>query len=378
MDKAIEQLLEWSTSIGIELNGIHPKALHGRGIGIVATRHLEADQVILKVPISALRTLSNTPKDITKKLSGATVHSILAVSLCLSDGTGIDKWTPVFPSRRDIASSLPICWPAKLRSLLPPGAKALLAAQQDKFNKDWVLVTAAYPKLNKDDYLYSWLLINTRTFYHTDRNTEKLPRDDRMALQPVADLFNHTPEGYCVAAFDDKFFTFTTTRTHQPGEEVFIRYGPHANDKLLVEYGFTLPSSVNPWDETCLDSYICPSLSSDQRHHLEAVGFWGKYMLDGQTACYRTYVALRMLCLPLNRWQDILDGTRDEDEDSVIIDAALLKVLTKYDADVTSALEQLEQLEASSVGDEEMRGILTDRWLQIKHLVTAGKSRIES
>jgi hypothetical protein len=41
MEAAIEQLLEWTTSIGVELNGIHPKALHGRGIGIVATRHLE-------------------------------------------------------------------------------------------------------------------------------------------------------------------------------------------------------------------------------------------------------------------------------------------------------------------------------------------------
>lgn len=41
MEAAIEQLLEWTTSIGVELNGIHPKALHGRGIGIVANRHLE-------------------------------------------------------------------------------------------------------------------------------------------------------------------------------------------------------------------------------------------------------------------------------------------------------------------------------------------------
>ncbi|UKZ74163.1 hypothetical protein TrVFT333_001822 [Trichoderma virens FT-333] len=378
MDEAIEQLLEWSTSIGVELNGIHPKALHGRGIGIVATRHLEADEVILKVPIPTLRTLSNTPKDIIKKLSGASGHSILAVSLCLDDGTATNKWTPVFPSRQDIASSLPICWPTKLRSLLPTGAKTLLSAQQEKFNKDWAIVTAAYPQLHKDDYLYSWLLINTRTFYYTDRGTDKLPREDRMALQPVADLFNHTPEGYCVANFDDKFFTFTTTRTHQPGEEVFIRYGPHANDKLLVEYGFTLPSSVNPWDETCLDSYICPSMTVDQRDRLEAIGFWGKYMLDSQTACYRTYVALRMLYLPLNKWQDILDGTRDEDEDSQIIDGAMLKILTKYDSDVTSALEQLGQLEGSSVGDEEMRGILTDRWLQIKHLVAQGKLRLQS
>lgn len=41
MEAAVDQLLEWTTSIGVELNGIHPKALHGRGIGIVATRHLE-------------------------------------------------------------------------------------------------------------------------------------------------------------------------------------------------------------------------------------------------------------------------------------------------------------------------------------------------
>ncbi|KAL7790763.1 SET domain-containing protein [Trichoderma ceciliae] len=375
MDAAIEQLLVWTSSIGVILNGIHPKVLHGRGIGIVATRHLEADEVILKIPVSALRTLSNTPKDIVTTLSGATVHTILAASLCLDSNPDLDKWRPVFPSRRDIASNLPICWPAKLRSLLPPGAKSLLAAQQEKFNKDWALVSAAYPQLRKDEYLYNWLLVNTRTFYHTDRRTDKLPKEDHMALQPVADLFNHTPEGYCTAAFDDRFFTFTTTRTHQPGEEVFIRYGPHANDMLLVEYGFTLPSSLNPWDETCLDPYICPSLTAAQKDHLQAAGFWEKYMLDSQTACYRTHVALRMLCLPLRQWQDVLDGVRDEDEDRLLIDAALLKVLAKYNSDITGSLEQLS---GSSAGEEEMRGSLTDRWLQIRQLVTAATSRLQS
>ncbi|PTB45181.1 uncharacterized protein TrAFT101_000639 [Trichoderma asperellum] len=374
MEAAIDQLLEWTSSIGIELNGIHPKALHGRGLGIVATRHLEANQVILKVPVSALRTLSNTPKDITKTLSGATVHAILAASLCLDSNPDLEKWRPVLPSRRDIAISLPICWPAKLRALLPPGSKSLLAAQQEKFGKDWAIVAAAYPQLQKDEYLYNWLLVNTRTFYHTNRKTEKLPKEDHMALQPVADLFNHTPEGYCMAAFNDKFFTFTTTRTHEPGEEVFIRYGPHANDMLLVEYGFTLPSSINPWDETCLDPYICPLLNPTQREHLEDAGFWEKYMLDSQTACYRTHVALRMLCLPLRQWQAVLDGVRDEDTDRHLIDAALLKALTKYDNDITNSLELLS---SSSAGEEEMRGSLTDRWLQIRQLVAAAISRLQ-
>ncbi|KAL7947781.1 SET domain-containing protein [Trichoderma barbatum] len=375
MEEAIEQLLEWSTSIGVELKGIHPKVLHGRGIGIVATRHLEANEVILRVPISALRTFSNTPKDITKALSGASVHTILAASLCLDTSPDLDKWRPVFPSRRDIASSLPICWPAKLRSLLPPGAKTLLAPQQEKFNKDWAIVAAAYPQVQKDDYLYSWLLINTRTFYYTNRSTDKLPKEDHMALQPVADLFNHTPEGYCVATYTDKFFIFTTTRAHQPGEEVFIRYGPHANDKLLVEYGFTLPSSVNPWDETCLDPYICPDLGADRRYRLENAGFWGKYMLDSETICYRTNVAIRLLCLPPRLWGDVLEGIRDEGEDAALVNPALLKVLDRYESDIASSLKQLD---GSSVGDEEMRGILTDRWLQIKHLVTAAIKRLET
>lgn len=54
MEAAIDQLLEWTSSIGIELNGIHPKALHGRGLGIVATRHLEVQYFAfsLNIPLA--------------------------------------------------------------------------------------------------------------------------------------------------------------------------------------------------------------------------------------------------------------------------------------------------------------------------------------
>lgn len=97
-------------------------------------------------------------------------------------------------------------------------------------------------------------------------------------------------------------------------------------------------------------------------------------MLDSQTACYRTHVALRMLCLPLRQWQAVLDGVRDEDADRHLIDAALLKALTKYDNDVTNSLELLS---SSSAGEEEMRGSLTDRWLQIRQLVAAAISRLQ-
>lgn len=41
METEIENLLVWAETQGIEINGCAPKQLHGRGIGIVATRALE-------------------------------------------------------------------------------------------------------------------------------------------------------------------------------------------------------------------------------------------------------------------------------------------------------------------------------------------------
>lgn len=308
------------------------------------------------------------------------MHAILAASLCLDTTSDLLPWRGVFTSKQDIHAALPICWPAELRALLPPSASSLLAKQSAKFNKDWAAVEAAsFPeschKISKEDFLYSWLLVNTRTFYHTTRQTEKKrPKEDHMVLQPVADLFNHSPDG-CTVSFDDRFFTITTTQAHVAGDELFIRYGPHANDFLLVEYGFTLPPPMNPWDETSLDPYLCPALvAARQRERLEDAGFWGKYMLDAETACYRTHVALRSLCLTPMQWQAVLDGERDEDCDKARVDAELVRVLRRYEADIREKLVELEKMTA---GDDLSREALVDRWMQIKELVSATIKRLE-
>lgn len=338
----------------------------------------QANQDILKVPTSTLRSIAKTPNHITTALPNATVHAILSTSLCLDTSADLLPWRGVFPSKADIHAALPICWPAELRALLPSSASAILARQSAKFNKDWALVEAAFPnseQITKEDFLYSWLLVNTRTFYHTTRKTEKLPREDHMVLQPVADLFNHSPNGSTVS-YNDKFFTITTTRAHCPGDELFIKYGPHANDFLLVEYGFTLPPPLNPWDETCLDPYLCPALiAARQKDRLEEAGFWGKYMLDAETACYRTHVALRTLCLTPLQWQAVLDGERDEDRDKARVDAELVQVLKKYETDIREKLAEVEKMTA---GEELSREVLVDRWLQIKELVVGTIRRLES
>ncbi|KAM4065049.1 SET domain-containing protein [Hirsutella rhossiliensis] len=375
--QATERLLQWATAQGVILNGVEAKPLPGRGIGIVATRPLKAKEDVLKVPCTLLRSLATTPKPVARKLKGAPVQALLAAALCLDADDDHDAaWRAVFPSRAHVEASMPIYWPRELHALLPPTARRLRDRQRAKFGRDWALVAAAYPDaMTRRRFLYAWNLVNSRTFYHATPQTETtLPREDRIALQPVADLFNHAPDGGCSVAFDHADYTFTTTRPHGPGDELFICYGPHSNDFLLVEYGFTLAG--NPWDETCLDPYLCPFFSASQRQCLQDAGFWERYMLDAETACFRTQMALRILCLAPAQWRAVLDGTRPEDQDQDAADAELLKVLTRYEKDIRSKLVEIDRAGDDASG--QAKACLRSRWIQIKQLVVTTISRLQN
>lgn len=306
------------------------------------------------------------------------MHAILACSLCLDTScASLAAWRAVFPTKADIHAVLPLCWPPELRALLPHTATALLGKQSAKLQKDWSAVEAVYAaQLTKQDFLYAWLLVNTRSFYHTTRQTAKRPKEDHMVLQPVADLFNHSPAGWCAGAFTASAFTITAREPHAAGQELFIQYGPHGNDFLLVEYGFALPPPLNAaWDETCLDPYLCPALTAaGLRPVLGDAGFWAGYMLDAQTACYRTHVALRALCLTPLQWRAVLDGERDEDRDRQRVDAELVRVLRRYEEDI---VEKIRDVEEATAGDELSREGLRDRWVQIQELVVGTRRRLE-
>jgi hypothetical protein len=225
--------------------------------------------------------------------------------------------------------------------------------------------------VSREDYMYAWILVNTRTFYYTTPKTEKLPRDDRMALQPVADLFNHADEG-CNVAFDAESFTFTSQRAYSSGEEIHICYGRHSNDFLLVEYGFLL--GRNRWDEVCLDEVILPELTDRQRRHLEDASFLGKYVLDYDTVCYRTQMALRILCMPLREWQNIADGFGDGDAHQGEVDQRLLALLRKFEG---SAKSRIDEINRSDAGKAWQREILITRWRQIGTMIASTIKRIE-
>jgi hypothetical protein len=281
----------------------------------------------------------------------------------------------VIPSRESISSSLPLAWDTRLHPYLPKPALALLRAQESKFARDWAAIQQSFldASLTRQDFLYTWLLVNTRTFYHENHRTARLPKDDRMVLQPVADLFNHADSG-CEVAFSAASFTITADRAYAEGDEVYICYGKHHNDFLLVEYGFVL--AENRWDEVCLDDAVLPALSAEQRDLLDEKGFLGNYVLDAGTVCYRTQVALRLLCVSAKQWAALVE--EGEDGGEVLqekVDRLLAKLLKKYRRVTEAKIKELKEVDIGEAGQRDMLGM---RWQQIQGLIDQTIERLES
>ncbi|AEO65160.1 b3621fe5-76f2-4528-af2b-83d8d1ad461d [Thermothielavioides terrestris] len=375
--EAYDELLRWAQDRGVEIHGIAPREIPGKGVGMVATKPLKANERLLHVPTSALRSLETIRPKVKKALPADTrVHALLAADLALDKPTTkkYAPWNAIVPSAADLATALPLAWSSPvLHNYLPPPARALLRAQQAKFARDWAAVSAAFPALAPDAFRHAWLLTNTRTFYHETARTARLPHDDRMVLQPVADLFNHAADGGCEVAFTPASFAITADRAYAEGEEVLICYGRHSNDFLLVEYGFVLEQ--NRWDEVGLDEAVLPELGEEEKRLLEEKGFLGGYVLDAKAVCYRTLVALRLLCVPRAEWERLVaEGEDGGEKVQAKVDRLLLRILCKYRRTVEGTIKELEGLED---GEPCQREILRVRWQQIRALIDQTIERLE-
>ncbi|KAK0668130.1 hypothetical protein QBC41DRAFT_347443 [Cercophora samala] len=393
--EAYDELLRWASKQGVEVHGIEPKRIPGRGIGVVASKDLKANERLIYVPTASLRTLTTVRPEIRKALpppapknKGTPVHALLAAELFLETPALKRKhapWHAVVPTREDILSSLPLAWPESdyetLHALLPFAARNHLTKQKAKFEKDWELTRdVLLPKLglspskgrySKQEFLYHWLLVNTRTFYHETPKTERLSKDDKMALQPVADLLNHSDEG-CEVAFDTGCFTISADRSYKRGEEVYICYGTHSNDFLMVEYGFC--PEENKWDEVCVDEVVLEEMTEKEKERLEERDFLGRYLIDERNlgGCWRTRVALMVKCVSGSEWERLVgEGEDGGEEVQKMVDRVMVRIMNKFLKRCREAIGELEGVGASGE-------MVLMRWRQIERLVEKSLEELEA
>ena len=209
---------------------------------------------------------------------------------------------------------------------------------------------------------------------------------------------NYSPTGY-------EFQTVTQT---ERGQELFISYGSHGNDFLLVEYGFILPLSETTHDGLALDEFILPLFSPEQKKLLKGADYLGNYTLnqqpdtnpedenvnghlpddfsdtwtdDSPLTCYRTTTALRLLCMALRKWKrGLTHGFDDNDTYTPRILELLAQVLGKYKALAEERLEKIATVETEAEDGEgwsEQKDVLRRRWGQILVQVKGALGRLE-
>ncbi|KAM3454680.1 hypothetical protein MY3296_002921 [Beauveria thailandica] len=199
-------LLQWAANHGVVLDGVEPRSISGRGLGMVATRRINEGDVVVTVPTSAIRSRHTLPKALMARApTNMTLHGLLAADLLLyPPSSGV--WGKLVPSLTDFNSSTSFFWPNLLRK------------QQTKFQQDWYHAKKVLPDLAEQEYLYSWFLVGTRSFYYEIEATLSYPSHDRLALLPVADM------------------TYPRTARIGQARKCTRSTAPHSNDFLLAEF----------------------------------------------------------------------------------------------------------------------------------------------
>lgn len=316
------------------------------------------------IPIEAIHSLDSISKNVANKLPvNMSLHGSLAADLALHHNGSV-RWTKSVPQWSDFEATLPYLWPEPLQRLLPVEAKDILTKQSTMFERDWGMFRNAFVETSKQDYLYAWLIVNSRSFYYETPDTLRFPWHDRLALLPAADLFNHAGTG-CSVSYSIESYTITTDRPYRKGDELYTSYGNHSNDYLLAEYGFLLKD--NQWDKLCLNDVILPKLNSRHKAEMSENGHTGNLMLHDDSKKHDDiWVALRLLCSVDSQWQNYIDGEEDTEGTLAKAIASLPPLLEEFLVTIQGIQSEIQSLQ---VGKHCQKTLLAQRWDEIEAMV---------
>ncbi|KAL4787959.1 hypothetical protein BJX76DRAFT_250002 [Aspergillus varians] len=416
---------QWALSHGIKIRGVAPARFPGRRLGMIATRTIGKNEIMLAIPISLMLTIDSIPKPFVSLFpQGTPIQGILAAFLTHGDQTllsELDAWRRVWPAWEEFEQSMPIFWPAQFRVsnsppslqngrtsarntesisrdhiFLPPSISGLwnssekkpesplntsykyetryqnILAQQEKRLQDaWGPVRSAFPETDWNSFVYNWAIINSRSFYYVSPEEEE-PEDwnDAIAMVPFADYFNHADDAACDVTFDGEKYTFKAMRRYEKGEEIYMSYGAHSNDFLLVEYGFCLDH--NPSDGIYLDDIILGDLTTSEKKELEEQGCLGNFQVKASGPDTNTIAAAAIKHMDRQDWRNFISdmsrkgfgGRKTAD----IISGWIKMYLRECTITIKFLMEVSKTRSAESETDKEKLDMLLARWKQIQQL----------
>lgn len=192
---------KWALDRGIEINGVTPAALPGRGVGLLAKEKIPQGSLLVRVPEMAM-----IKPDMAilrrHKLSKVSSQAQLAAYLSLERKKQSSVYVAsksVWPTPDDFASCMLACSSEDelnnaLRKWAPPGVQKPLDRLLSDLRRDVESVKhlrSADDKTFDEDYLYHWILVNTRSFHWKPHGSNH----GAMVMCPFLDYMNHCPNG---------------------------------------------------------------------------------------------------------------------------------------------------------------------------------------
>ncbi|KAG7193384.1 uncharacterized protein KQ657_000802 [Scheffersomyces spartinae] len=207
----------------------------------------------------------------------------------------------MLPDIKDFELS-PLFWhiqnEQELIKSLPSQTAVLTSKIIKRFEEDFEFTLTNFKfqpeKILKLEYFWAWMSINSRCLY---MNLDDRIHANNWTLCPFVDFINHSPSESCTNRVDPvKGFQVIVPNGFlvMPEDQIFFNYGPHLNDFLLVEYGFT--SLLNKWNDLHLDSAILPLISPEQVEFLKENDYYENYTIDSNgELSFRTQVVFALV-----------------------------------------------------------------------------------
>ncbi|XP_044298138.1 SET domain-containing protein 4 [Varanus komodoensis] len=329
-------LKKWLKERGYNDNQLKPAQFPETGRGLMTTKTLQEEELIISLPEECLLTTKTVLNSYLGEYIAKWKPSISPlIALCtflVAEKYANKKslWKPYLDLLPE-TYTCPICLEQETVNLFPEPLRRKVHEQrelvQELFVSSQPFFTSLQPLFRRDvvclfsytNFQWAWCTINTRTVYMKHSQRDCFSREpDVYALAPYLDLLNHSPSAQVKAAFNEKTkcYEIKTLSHCQKYNEVFICYGAHDNQHLLLEYGFVAScnphSTVHVGTNTLL-KYLFPE---DKQRQMKLSILQEHRLLDDLTfgwdgPSWRLLTALKLLCLEADQftsWKKVLLG----------------------------------------------------------------------
>ncbi|XP_054830785.1 SET domain-containing protein 4 isoform X2 [Eublepharis macularius] len=329
-------LKKWLKERGYEDNILRPAQFSETGRGLMATKALQAGELIIALPEKCLLTTDTVLNSYLGEYIikwRPPISPLTALCTFLIAEKYIHKkslWQPYLDILPE-TYTCPMYLEQEAVNLFPEPLRRKAQEQRSLVKELYVAAKSFFFSLQPlfpDDvesvfnyraFQWAWCTINTRTVYMKHSQKECFSRDpDNYALAPYLDLLNHSPTVQVKAAFNEKTqcYEIRTLSHCAKNKEVFINYGPHDDQRLLLEYGFVAASNPHNSVHVGTDSLLTYLIPEDKQKHTKVSILQEHKLLDNLTfgwdgPSWRLLTALKLVCLEEDQftsWKKVLLG----------------------------------------------------------------------